>query len=220
MILHCLETAQEADIGEVLVACGDAEIYECVKDNGGTAILTDSALVSGSDRIYAALSEYDKEGIYDIIINMQGDLPRVPAGALASCLRVLQDYSEYDVSSLASIMGDGEGVRDSNIVKIIMSHENGVGRAYAFTRAAAPYGGGDFYHHLGIYGFRRGALERFVGLSPSRLERREKLEQWRILENGMQIGVAIIDEVPVSVDNFEDIAKAESYINGGLGDGG
>ncbi len=209
MILHCLETAQKADIGKVLVACGDQEIYQCVSDNAGTAVLTDPALPSGSDRIHAALMQYDTNEQYDIIINMQGDLPHLPDGALQSCLKVL-DNKAYDVSSLAVIMRDEADINNPDIVKIIMADEE----AYAFSRSPVPYGSGDFYHHLGIYGFRREALERFVVLPPSALEKREKLEQWRILENGMRIGIGIIDEVPVSVDVPADIAKAESYING------
>ncbi len=208
MILHCLETAKKANIAEVLVACGDEEIYQCVKDNGGTAILTDPALPSGSDRIYSALQQYDAENRYEVIINMQGDLPHLPDGALQSCLNVL-DNPTYDVSSLAVIMHDKADINNPDIVKIVMADEE----AYAFSRSPVPYGDGDFYHHLGIYGFRRKALERFVALPPSPLEKREKLEQWRILEDGMRIGIAIIDEVPVSVDVPADIAKAEDYIN-------
>ncbi len=209
MILHCLETAQKADIGEVLVACGDEEIYQCVNDNGGRAILTDPDLPSGSDRIHSALLQYDTNGGYDIIINMQGDLPHLPDGALQSCLKVL-DNKAYDVSSLAVIMRDEADINNPDIVKIMMAEEE----AYGFSRSPVPYGEGDFYHHLGIYGFRREALQRFVALPPSALEKRERLEQWRILENGMRIGIGIIDEVPVSVDVPADIAKAEAYING------
>lgn len=215
MILHCVDNARAADIAEVLVACGDREIYECVCDYGAQAVMTESDLPSGSDRVYAALQAYDGEGKFDIVINLQGDLPYLPSTALPRCLQLLRQ-SDCDIASLGVVISDSDGIDTPQRVKIIVAPSVRAnllcGRAHAFSRSAVPYGEGIYYEHIGIYGYRRSVLAAFVALPPSPLELREGLEQWRALEANMRIDIAIIDESPISVDIPADIARAEARL--------
>lgn len=213
MIVQVMRRAEEADLGPVVVAAGDPEIVEVVQAAGGRAIMTDPDLPSGSDRIWAALEEVDPEGAYDTVINLQGDLPTIPAAVLRAILEPLSDLT-VDISTLVAEIRDEEEKTNPNVVKAVLAMKPGarVGRALYFTRATAPSGEGPLYHHIGIYGYRRGALERFVSLSASPLEKREKLEQLRALENDMIVGAGVVDEVPAGVDTKGDLEKAREEI--------
>jgi 3-deoxy-manno-octulosonate cytidylyltransferase (CMP-KDO synthetase) len=214
MIVQVVRRAVEAGLGPVVVAAGDAAIVQAAEAEGARAILTDPDLPSGSDRIWQALGLVDPKGTYDTIINLQGDLPTISAPVLQSIMRPLGDPS-VDIATLVAEITDPEEATNPNVCKAIVSKADGadLGRALYFTRATAPSGEGPLYHHIGIYGYRRAALERFVSLPPSPLERREKLEQLRALEDGMIIGVALVDEVPAGVDTPADLEKARAEIS-------
>jgi 3-deoxy-manno-octulosonate cytidylyltransferase (CMP-KDO synthetase) len=214
MIVQVWKRAIEADVGPVLVAAGEKEIVEAIKDHGGDAVLTDPDLPSGSDRITAALHDIDPDGKHQRIVNLQGDLPTIDPALVRAVLRPL-DILGADMGTLAVATRDPKERDDPNVVKAIIAfhpeHDN-LGRALYFTRATAPHGSGPVYHHIGIYAYRRTALERFAALSPSPLERRERLEQLRALENGMTVGVARVDTVPLGVDTPEHLAEARKIL--------
>ncbi len=213
MIVQVVRRAEEAGLGPVFVAAGDAAIVDAVEAAGGRAILTNPDLPSGSDRIWQALQRIDPDGAHDVIINLQGDLPTISSPVLKAIMEPLLDPC-VDIATLVAEITDPEEATNPNVCKAIVSRVEGSasGRALYFTRATAPSGDGPLYHHIGIYGYRRAALERFVALPPSPLEKRERLEQLRALEDGMTVGVMIVDEVPAGVDTKEDLARARREI--------
>jgi len=209
MIVQVWRRAVEAGVGPVLVACAEAEIAEAVTQAGGEAVLTDPELPSGSDRVHAAVAAFDPERRYDVVINLQGDLPTIDPAAIRLTLALLQDPA-VDISTLAAEIREDYERTAPSVVKAVVSMpaDGDRGRALYFTRVTAPSGDGPLYHHIGIYGYRRAALERFVALPPGHLERRERLEQLRALENGMRIDVGIVAEVPFGVDTPDDLERA------------
>jgi 3-deoxy-manno-octulosonate cytidylyltransferase (CMP-KDO synthetase) len=173
MIAHVWRRAVEADIGPVLVAADGPEIVEAIEAVGGRAILTRPDHASGSDRIFEALGVFDAQGRYDVIINVQGDLPTIEAHAVRAAVAPLEDEA-VDIATLATPIVRAEERDDPNVVKAVGSEiAPGRLRALYFTRARAPWGEGPLLHHIGLYAYRRAALARFVGLPPSPLERRE-----------------------------------------------
>ena len=210
MIVRMVEIAQRAAIGEVVVACDGEEIATAVTNAGGKAILTDPDLPSGSDRIWQALSRMGSN--HDIILNVQGDMPTLDAAIIRQVLSLL-DNPDVDIATLAAEIHDESEKYDPAVVKPIIAFDSSgkQGRALYFTRATAPTGEGALYHHIGLYAYRRKALERFVSLPPSPLEQREKLEQLRALEAGMRIDIAIVNTVPLGVDTPETLEKARRF---------
>lgn len=208
LIVHVLERAVEAGVGPVLVACCEPEVAEAVHAAGGEAAMTDPDLPSGSDRIRAALDAFDPDRRFDRIVNLQGDLPTVPPGDIRAALALLDD-PEVDIGTVAAEIRREEERTNPNVVKAVFGTG---GRALYFTRATAPSGPGPLFHHIGLYAWRRAALERFTALPPSPLEQREKLEQLRALEAGMRIAVAIVDSVPLGVDTPADLARAREIL--------
>jgi len=206
MILHVLERARAAAIGPVAVATDSAEIAAVVEAAGGRVTRTGADHASGTDRVAEALAALDPDGAYDVIVNLQGDQPRIAPGSLATALAPLSDPA-VDIATLAAPAATGER-DDPDVVKLVGAELAPKRlRALYFTRAPAPHGDGPHYHHLGLYAFRRAAIERFARLAPSPLELRERLEQLRALEDGMRIDAMIIDEAPRSVDRAEDLAR-------------
>jgi 3-deoxy-manno-octulosonate cytidylyltransferase (CMP-KDO synthetase) len=215
MIVQVLRRAEEARLGPVVVACDDESIFTAVDKAGGRAILTRADHPSGSDRIFEALGIVDPEGKARIVVNVQGDLPTIAPAAIAAALVPLQDPA-VDIATLAAAITKPDERGNSNVVKVVGSEISpGRLRALYFTRATAPTGDGPLYHHIGLYAYRRAALERFVKLPPSPLERRERLEQLRALEAGMRIDVAIVDTVPLGVDTPEDLEMARAMLKAG-----
>lgn len=208
MIVQVMRRALEADIGPVLIACDGEEIAAAVHAHGGTAIITDPALPSGSDRVWEAVKQFDPEAKHDIIINLQGDLPTLAPHLLRDLLPPF-DAAAVDITTLAAVIARPEEHASPNVVKAVRA-ENG--RALYFTRATAPHGEGSRYHHIGVYAYRRSALQRFVSLPPSPLELREKLEQLRALEAGMRIDIVVADTVPLGVDTPEDLQRAREIL--------
>ena len=209
MIVRVWERAMAAKLGPAVVAAAEPEIVKAVEAAGGQAVLTDPDLPSGSDRIQAALAQLDLEGRHDVVVNLQGDLPFLAPGDIHAVVAALTD-SGADLATLAAEITDPAERDNPSVVKAVVAWDQGgrLGRALYFTRTAAPSGEGPLFHHVGIYAFRRAALTRFVGLPPSPLEKREKLEQLRALEAHMTIAVARVDSVPLSVDTPADLAKA------------
>jgi 3-deoxy-manno-octulosonate cytidylyltransferase (CMP-KDO synthetase) len=212
MIVHVLRRAQAAGVGPAVVATDSAEVAAVVDKAGGRAVLTRADHPSGSDRVFEALGKVDSQGSVKIIVNVQGDLPTLDGDAIAAALRPLSDNA-VDIATLAAeIKVVGERT-NPNVVKVVGTPVAPSRlRALYFTRASAPAGEGPLFHHIGLYAFRRAALERFVKLPPSALERREKLEQLRALEAGMRIDVEVVDTVPLGVDTPEDLEKARAML--------
>jgi 3-deoxy-manno-octulosonate cytidylyltransferase (CMP-KDO synthetase) len=212
MIVHVLRRAEAAKIGRVAVATDTPAIAAAVRSHGGEAVMTRADHPSGSDRIHEALCKLDPQGSIEAIINLQGDLPTIPPPDVRAALALLAD-SEVDIGTLAAEIRKDEEHTSPSVVKLVGSPLGGQGlRALYFTRATAPYGDGPRYHHIGLYAYRREALERYVGLPPSVLEKREKLEQLRALEAGMRIDAAIVDSVPLGVDTPADLETARKIL--------
>ena len=208
MIVHVLRQAEAAQIGRVAVATDAPEIAAAVKSHGGEAVMTRSDHPSGSDRIYEALGKLDPRREAEIVVNLQGDLPTIPPHDIRAALMLLED-SRVDIGTLAAEIRKHEEHTTPSVVKLVGSPLGSQRlRALYFTRATAPYGDGPRYHHIGLYTYRREALERYVKLPPSVLEQREKLEQLRALEAGMRIDAAIVDSVPLGVDTPADLETA------------
>jgi 3-deoxy-manno-octulosonate cytidylyltransferase (CMP-KDO synthetase) len=204
MIVRVMEQAKKAGLGEVIVACAEMEIKEAVEKSGGKAILTPADLPSGTDRIYYAARNMQ----HDIIINLQGDMPMIDPALLQKVLEPLKNPL-VDIATLVTPIKDAAAKANPNKVKAILAQD---GRALYFTRAAAPHGDDEFYYHIGIYAYRTKALEKFVSLPPSPLEKLEKLEQLRALEAGMRIDVAIVKAEPLGVDTPEDLEKVRNLL--------
>ena len=209
MIVHVWRRAHMAECGRVVVATDAKEIADAVRRAGGEAVMTRKDHASGSDRVFEALNKVDPEGDSDFIVNVQGDLPTLEPHLINACLAPLQRAGPNIATIAAEIRDDGE--RDNpNVVKVVgtPSDRPDILKALYFTRATAPFGDGPLYHHIGLYAYRRPALEKFIALKPSPLEKRERLEQLRALEDGMRIDVAIVDTVPLGVDTPADLERA------------
>ncbi len=218
MIVHVWRRAMEAELGPVYVACDDNEIADVVTAAGGEAIMTRSDHASGSDRIFEALGIIEGGVIeggaeFDAVVNIQGDLPTLDP-ALPKAAFALLDMAEVDIATLATEITNPSERHDANVVKVVAAREAGAGRGTAlyFSRATVPAGDGPLYHHIGLYAYRRQALETFIGLPPSGLETRERLEQLRALEAGMRIEVAFVDTEPLGVDTPDDLAAARQIL--------
>jgi 3-deoxy-manno-octulosonate cytidylyltransferase (CMP-KDO synthetase) len=213
MIVHVLRRAQAAGIGEAVVATDSEAIQTAVEKSGGRAVMTRTGHMSGSDRIYEALEALDPERRVDLVLNVQGDLPTIDPADIRVALAPLSD-PEVDISTLASVITDPAELTNANVVKVAGS-PIGASRIHAtsFTRANLT-GPGPRYHHIGLYAYRRAALEHFVKLPPSANEQRERLEQLRALDAGMRIDAVIVKSVPLGVDTPEDLAKARAMVRG------
>ncbi len=212
MIVHVLRRALAASCGRVIVATDSEEIADAVRRAGGDAVMTRAGHVSGSDRVFEAVSIIDPRCEAEIIVNLQGDLPTLDPALIAACIAPLADPL-VEIATLASEISEPGERTNPNVVKVIGTPvaANRL-RALYFTRATAPSGDGPLYHHIGIYAYRRESLARFVTLKPSTLEAREKLEQLRALEAQMRIDAAIVDTVPHGVDNPADLERARRLL--------
>ena len=214
MIVHVWRRAMEFGVGRVMVACAEPIIADTVRAAGGEAMLTDPDLPSGTDRIMQALTSIDPGRSFKRVVNMQGDLPSLDPRVLGQVLEPL-DRLGTPMATLACATEDAREKADPNVVKAVVSinpHDPSIGRALYFTRATCPSGDGPILHHIGIYAFTRDALEQFAKLPPSPLERRERLEQLRALENGIGIGVKLVDTVPFGVDTPYDLERARQIL--------
>ena len=214
MIVHVWRRAMAAEAGRVVVATDSEEIIAAVRRAGGEAVITRPDHASGSDRVFEALNRVDPDGDAEIVVNLQGDLPTLEPRLVTACIAPLRSKGP-GIATLAAEIAEPEERSNPNVVKVVGTPVAGIPdrlRALYFTRATAPYGDGPLYHHIGLYAYRRSALERFVSLPPSVLENRERLEQLRALEDGMRIDVAIVDTVPLGVDTPADLARATAVL--------
>ena len=215
MIRRVYEKAIESGVGEVFIACDGDEIAAEAKKIGANFVITDPNLPSGTDRIYAALKAVGKD--FDAVINLQGDLPNIDSSVIKSAANALFE-SDCDIATVASKIKDTQEITNPNVVKIAIAfNDENCGRALYFSRCAIPYSkenAQDYYHHIGIYAYKTKALQKFVALKPSLLEKRESLEQLRALENDMKIVVKLVDAHPLSVDTQEDLEAVIRQISG------
>jgi 3-deoxy-manno-octulosonate cytidylyltransferase (CMP-KDO synthetase) len=212
MIVRVLRQAEAAGAGPVAVAAGDAEIVEAIQAAGGRAVLTDPGLPSGSDRILAALAQLDPMGQHDVVINLQGDMPFVEPAVLAACAGLLDRRPDCDIATVVAPEASSADRTNPDVVKAVLAMQphGQSGRALYFTRSTL-YGDEPVWRHVGIYGYRRAALEHFNSSPPSPLESREKLEQLRALELGLSIWAAVAEAAPISVDTPADIEAARAH---------
>lgn len=217
MIVHVWRRAMRAGVGAVVVATDEPAIVAAIEAAGGRAVMTSPAHHTGSDRIKEAADIVDPQRRHDLIVNVQGDFPTLAPTAIAAALEPLRDPA-VDIATLAAVITDEDEKTAPSVVKLIGSDvAPGRMRALYFTRATAPSGEGPLYHHIGLYAYRRAALERFVSLPPSPLERRESLEQLRALEDGMRIDAMIVDHVPRGVDTPPDLERARAVLKANAG---
>lgn len=219
MIVHVWRQAMAAAAGRVVVAADSESIVAAIRAAGGEAVMTRVDHASGSDRVYEAVNRVDPEGDAEIVVNLQGDLPTLEPRLVTDCIAPLlsrgSDGRGPGIATLAAEIEDPEERANPNVVKVVGTPVRGVSgrlKALYFTRATAPHGDGPLYHHIGIYAYRRTALEHFVSLPPSTLEKRERLEQLRALEDGIRIDVAIVDTIPLGVDTPADLERARRLI--------
>lgn len=209
MIRRVYEQALKANLGEVVIACDGEEIAQEAKKIGAKFIITNPDLPSGTDRVYAAFKELKKD--FSVIINLQGDLPNIDPQVIIAAAQAA-NRKDCDIATVASKIKNIDEINNPNVVKIAMTKE---GRALYFSRLAIPHSKKDFddyFHHIGIYAYKKSALEKFVKLEPSSLEKRESLEQLRALENDMKIFVSVVDAHPLSVDTKEDLEIVSKLI--------
>jgi 3-deoxy-manno-octulosonate cytidylyltransferase (CMP-KDO synthetase) len=212
MIVHVARRAAESGLGRVVVATDSPEIAAAVRAEGFEAAMTGAGHQSGSDRIFEALQTLDPAGAVQTVVNLQGDLPTIDPALIGQVLGPLDDPA-VDIATLGVEITREDEKTAASVVKIVGTPVSAARlRALYFTRATAPWGEGPLYHHVGIYAYRRPALERFVAMPPSTLERREKLEQLRALEAGMRIDAAIVDTVPLGVDTPQDLERARALL--------
>lgn len=211
MIVHVWRRGMEAQIGDVVVATDSEAVAAAVEKAGGRAIMTRGDHPSGSDRIFEALEALDPEHRVGVVVNVQGDLPTVPPSDIHAARNLLKD-ERVEIGTLAAVIRDPRELTEPSVVKAHgIEVSPGRFRATTFTRADAT-GAGPHYHHIGLYAYRRAALERFVALPPSANEQRERLEQLRALDNGMRIDFAVVDSVPLGVDTPDDLEKARAML--------
>ena len=209
MIQRVYEQALKVNLGEVIIAIDGEKIAEEIKKFGGKYILTNPDLQSGTDRIYSAYKLLNQD--FDIIVNVQGDLPNIDPKVIRECVNLALE-NDCDIATVASKISDISEINNPNVVKIALA-QNGL--ALYFSRSPIPFSkniNDDYFHHIGIYAYKKNALEKFINLKPSPLEKRESLEQLRALENGMKIAVKIVDAHPLSVDTKEDLDKVINLI--------
>lgn len=213
MIVHVWRRAVDAEVGPVIVACGDTAIADAIEQAGGQAILTDPDLPSGSDRVWAATEVFDPDSTYTCVVNVQGDLPTLDPKLVQTAVAAL-NQEDVDIGTLVSVITDEGEKSDPNTVKVAVDFADGeiFAPALYFSRNAVPSGEGPLYHHIGIYSYTRNALKRFVSLPPSGLENRERLEQLRALAAGMRITAGLVDSIPFGVDTPVDLERARRIL--------
>tara|TARA_B000000565_G_scaffold45251_1_gene30111 strand:- start:4988 stop:5719 length:732 start_codon:yes stop_codon:yes gene_type:complete len=215
MVVRVARQAQKATADKVMIACCGEEIKSAIEAIGSTAVITDPSLPSGTDRVHAAAQSLSSLGPNDIVVNLQGDLPFINPQHITQVIDLLEQRPEFDLTTLAAPITDKSEINNPSVVKVAFSPlgpDQIYGYGHYFSRAAVPHGANTFYHHIGLYAFRKAALDRFVKASPTLLETTEKLEQLRALDIGLKIGVGIVDEPPISIDTPEDLEKARQHV--------
>ena len=205
IVSHVFKRAEEANIGEVVVATEDQEILEDVLKNGGKAILTQSSHKTGTDRIFEAYKKLNMKDI-DYILNLQGDEPNIDKDDIIN-LNNLMINNETEIGTLAAKIKNDKMLNNRNVVKVITENKlevNNFPGALNFTRENPLINNQNIYHHIGIYSYKINTLEKFVSLEQTDREKKNKLEQLRALDNKLKINVALAKYTPIGVDTEED----------------
>jgi 3-deoxy-manno-octulosonate cytidylyltransferase (CMP-KDO synthetase) len=218
MIVRVWQRAMAAETGPVLVAAAENEIVDAIAAAGGEAVLTDPDLPSGSDRIAQALALRDPDRRYRFVINLQGDLPLIEPAAIVRSRDALFGL-DADMATLIAEIDDQREIADPNVVKALVGpfDDDGLAMAQDFVRQLPGQALPPYWHHIGIYAYRRDALERFVTLPASVREAERKLEQMRALDNAMTIAAARVDSIPFGVDTPADLERARQVLQGKTG---
>lgn len=210
MIRRVWEQAKKANVGSVIVACCEKEVFNLIESIGGTAIMTNTSIPSGTDRVFAAISGLPEIDQLDSIINLQGDMPIINP---LDIIKVNKPLSQgFDIGTLVTNLNLNEE-KETNITKVNVSwiKKDDLGQALNFYKTSKHILK-NIYHHVGVYSFSFKSLKRFVELKPSSNELNYKLEQWRAIDANMSIGVSYAKDVPLSVDTEEDLKKVENII--------
>jgi 3-deoxy-manno-octulosonate cytidylyltransferase (CMP-KDO synthetase) len=205
IVSHVVKRAEEANIGEVVVATEDQEVLEDVLKNGGKAILTSNDHKTGTDRIFEAFQKLNIKNV-DYILNLQGDEPNIDKNDIIN-LNSLMINSESEVGTLAAMIQHNNILNNRNVVKVITERRlenNNFPVASNFTRDNLLITNKNIYHHIGIYSYKVRTLEKFVRLDQTDREKKNKLEQLRALDNKIKINVALAKSSPIGVDTEED----------------
>ncbi|MDR0677482.1 MAG: 3-deoxy-manno-octulosonate cytidylyltransferase [Holosporaceae bacterium] len=210
LIRRTYESVVASDVGEVIVACDGEEIASVIRDAGGRAVITDPSLPSGTDRVFAAWSAYDTNAKFKFIVNVQGDLPFIDKEFIITGVESIKE-KRYDITTLASAIKNDSYLQESVVKPVIAFTSENSGKALYFSRSPIPFNG-PYFCHVGIYCFQAESLRKFVNLPQSPLEKGEKLEQLRALENNMTIGIDTIDrDPPITIDTASDLEQARKY---------
>ena len=209
------EKAKQAKLADmVIVATDDQRIYDCVKGFGGEVEMTSVNHKCGSDRIMEVVSRHSE---ISYICNLQGDEPLIKPESIDAVIKNVREDDLVDISTLIRVLKDEEEINNPNLVKCVIDKK---GFALYFSRSKIPFERNSniatFYGHLGIYGYKRKALESMTTLAQTPLERTESLEQLRALENGMKIKTSVVDFVPVGIDTKEDLEKFKKIVESKL----
>ena len=213
MIIHVLNRGLESKCGDVVVATSNIEIRDVVESYGAKAIMTDSKHPSGSDRIYEALNIIDNKNKYKNIVNLQGDLPTIDPSLIKLTFKLIENNKDADISTLGGTIKDKNELEDPNVVKAYVENIDRPLYANNFIRSPDGYDSDKLYHHLGIYGYKRKSLEKFIKTKQSKREKEFKLEQLRALDNGMKIAIDLINQIPIGVDTKDDLYKVRKELS-------
>lgn len=206
MIEHVVDRALESGLTNIFVATDSDEIAE--KVHKVNVIMTPSDLPSGTDRVYAAVAQLDRR--FEYVINLQGDMPFIDPRIITQIAQESR-VNEFDITTPVvkfNATDTNAKIDFFSPANVLAVASESTGRALYFSRMAIPYSADYYLYHIGVYGYKRGSLERFVKLPVSHLEMRERLEQLRALENGLTIGVSVVENAPISVDTAEDLEDA------------
>lgn len=206
LIERVFKQVNQTNLEHIYVATDSQEIASVIEKLGGKVIFTDSHIPTGTDRTYEAFKLIPNNKNINYIVNVQGDMPFIEPESILKVIEYLKS-SHYDIVTPVVKVEKDSVEAASNVTVAIDSQ----GKAIYFSRSLIPNGAEEFLYHVGMYGFRKNALDRFVALEPTFLEKTERLEQLRLLENGMTIGTCLVNNIPISVDTPEDLSKAVKF---------
>ena len=207
MVQRVWESAIKSRIGDVYVACCDREVETVLLQKKIKYIFTKKDLKSGTDRVFYAYNKIKNKNDYDLVINLQGDLPYFNPLYLRKLYNISKEKS-FQMATLACPISNSKKITDNNVVKVVMSYyQKNIYRALYFSRSPVPFGAKKYYEHIGVYAYTSKALEDFINMKKRKLERFEKLEQLRALESKVDIFVSLVNKAPVSIDTKNDLKK-------------
>ena len=209
MIQRVWEQAINSNLGEVVVACSENEVFNLIKSLGGKVILTDPDLPSGTDRIHSALLKMNSEFDFDCIINLQGDMPLIQPEHINKVIQPIKN--NFNIGTLATNLKKNEE-DNPNVTKVKVDwNKKSVGIAEEFFRKKDKIED-NVFHHVGIYSYTKKSLDNFVNLPKSKNEITLNLEQYRAMDSGIRIGVSFVDGISAGIDTKDDLITAESII--------